>query len=239
MPKIVPTFTQQSRSRGGRAVVGSQRARREEEYTPGTESYHNYQAAADPTYQIPEGFEMSPNGRVRTAVSGWEKLRDHPLFPLLMAAGIGTGGTALAGGFGGAAGAAGATGAAGTTASIAGPGVTAGLGGLGGATAGGLGAGAATAGTGGAMASLAKWLPLISQGTSLAGGMYAGRQAQKSRDKASGGIDFAAMAPLIQALIQQQQQQSAENYAAQKTKAAANQPMEAAIRQLAMSLMPR
>lgn len=89
------------------------------------------------------------------------------------------------------------------------------------------------------MASLAKWLPLISQGASLGTGVYAGRQAEKARKEASGGMDFASMAPLIQALIQQQLTQSNENYTAQKKRAAMTEPMQQAMMRLAQSLMPR
>jgi len=209
-------------------LLGQARPRREDEYTPGSANYYNHQYQTRGT-PPPSGFEVGKSGTVSTQDSGLSRLINHPLFPLLMVGGFGGGG-ALAGALGaGGAGSAGAAGLAG------GPGAISGLGGLGTMA----GAGSATAGASGALAGLQKWLPLISAGTSLGGGIFAGKSAENARRQASGGMDFATMAPLIQALIQQQQTQSAENYAAQQAKAQQSAPLQQAIASLAMRLQPR
>ena len=81
--------------------------------------------------------------------------------------------------------------------------------------------------------------PLITAGISLLGGLFSGKKAKKGAEARAGGATLQQLLPIMMALIQQQQQRSAQNFGLQEQQFQANLPMQDALRQMAMSLLPR
>jgi hypothetical protein len=82
------------------------------------------------------------------------------------------------------------------------------------------------------------WLKVAEIAAPLVTGLFAGHQSKKAANQASQGARLQDLLPQIQALIGQQQQHSAENYAAQQAKYAQTQPLAAGILQNATNLLP-
>lgn len=72
----------------------------------------------------------------------------------------------------------------------------------------------------------------------LVGGVIAGRKDKKAAEQAAGGATFQNLMPIIMAMMQQQQRQQQQNYDLQMQDYQASQPLQAAIRRMAMGLMP-
>lgn len=79
---------------------------------------------------------------------------------------------------------------------------------------------------------------LIPIAASLIGGLFAGKKNKQSAEKATKGARLQDILPLIMPMIQQQQQRSGENYAAQQAKYNQTLPLQDAISRMAMNLMP-
>lgn len=69
-------------------------------------------------------------------------------------------------------------------------------------------------------------------------GALAGKKAKANAAQSSQGARLQDLLPQMQALMQQTQQRSAENYAAQQQKYALSQPLQLSIAQMANSLLP-
>lgn len=82
------------------------------------------------------------------------------------------------------------------------------------------------------------WGALIPAAVSLFGGLLAGNRSKKAAQQAAGGATLAQLMPQIQAMIRQQQGISQQNYGNQLSHAAANQPLQDAVRQMALRIMP-
>jgi hypothetical protein len=78
-------------------------------------------------------------------------------------------------------------------------------------------------------------IPAVS---SLFGGMLAGKSAKKNAQQQAGGATLAQLMPQIQALMAQQQQISQRNYGNQLQQFRTNQPLQDAVRQMAMRMLP-
>lgn len=81
-------------------------------------------------------------------------------------------------------------------------------------------------------------IPIISAVAPLIGGLFAGKKTEKKAKEASAGARLPDLMPLIQALISQQQNQSQQNYSMQQQQFQSNQPLQDAIRKMAMGMMP-
>jgi hypothetical protein len=82
------------------------------------------------------------------------------------------------------------------------------------------------------------WGAIIPAAVSLLGGLFAGKKAKKSATQAAGGATLAQMMPQIQAMLAQQQAASRQNYGNQLAHSNANQPLQDAVRQMALRIMP-
>jgi hypothetical protein len=86
--------------------------------------------------------------------------------------------------------------------------------------------------------SAAGWLKLAETVGPLLVGAYAGHKQKDAAAKSSQGARLQDVLPQIQALMQQTQQHSAENYAAQQQKYQSLLPLQQSIMQNAMNLLP-
>lgn len=82
------------------------------------------------------------------------------------------------------------------------------------------------------------WVQLIPIAASLIGGWMASKKAKNDARKATGGASLQNLVPQIMQLIQQQQGQQSQDYGLRMQRYQANQPMQDAIRKMAMGLMP-
>jgi hypothetical protein len=110
-------------------------------------------------------------------------------------------------------------------------------GGAGGASGAGGGAAGGAGGAGGFFGSNTG--KLLQAGASLLGGHVAGRQAQQAAQERAGGATLQELLPTMMQLLQQQQAQSGQNFALQTQRYQANLPMQDALRNMAMNMLPR
>jgi hypothetical protein len=82
------------------------------------------------------------------------------------------------------------------------------------------------------------WGALIPAAVSLLGGLFAGKKSKKAATNAAGGATLANLMPQIQAMLAQQQNVQRQNYGNQLSHSNANQPLQDAVRQMAMRIMP-
>ena len=82
-------------------------------------------------------------------------------------------------------------------------------------------------------------VPIATAIISLLGGLFSGKKAKQGAEARAGSATLQKLLPIMMALIQQQQQKSAQNFGLQQQQFQANLPMQDALRQMAMSLLPR
>jgi len=103
-------------------------------------------------------------------------------------------------------------------------------------SAGGAG-GAGAAGAGNFFSN--NWKKILGAGASLVGGRAAGMMARNAGEDRAGGATLQQLMPMLMKLMEQQQSQSAENYQYQQQQYQANQPLQNALRSMAMGMLPR
>lgn len=82
------------------------------------------------------------------------------------------------------------------------------------------------------------WAQLIQAAIPIISGMIGGRQSKKAAAKASKGARLQDILPLLMPMIQQQQQHQQQNYQQQQDQYVGALPLQSAIRDMAMNLMP-
>lgn len=82
------------------------------------------------------------------------------------------------------------------------------------------------------------WGALIPVVGSLIGGLIGGKKSKDAGNQAAGGARLQQLMPQIVQLLQQQQQINAQNYGMKTQQYAANQPLQDAIRRMALGMMP-
>jgi hypothetical protein len=83
------------------------------------------------------------------------------------------------------------------------------------------------------------WNVLIPAAASLLGGVFGGKKASGSAQNRAGGASLQELMPLMMQLLNQQQAQSGQQYGLQMQRHQANLPMQDALRQMAMGMLPR
>jgi hypothetical protein len=83
------------------------------------------------------------------------------------------------------------------------------------------------------------WNILIPAAASLFGGMFGGNKASDAAKQRAGGASLQELMPLMMQLMNQQQAQSGQHYNLQMQRHQANLPMQDALRQMAMGMLPR
>ena len=93
------------------------------------------------------------------------------------------------------------------------------------------------------------WAALIPAAASLIGGLFGGKQAKKTATADAGGARLQQLMPLIMQMMQQQQGIGQQNYQNQVTRQQTNygnqvahsqaqQPLQDAVRNMAMGMIP-
>lgn len=87
------------------------------------------------------------------------------------------------------------------------------------------------------------WLNfLVPIGMSIASGIMGKKSAQSARNAANqraGGATLAQLLPQIMQMMQQSQDMAKQNYGYQQTQYRQNQPLQGALRMMAMGMLPR
>lgn len=82
------------------------------------------------------------------------------------------------------------------------------------------------------------WGTILKTALPLILGQVAGHQQKNAAGQASQGARLQDILPLLMPMLQQQQQHAAENYTAQQQQYGQIQPLQEAIRKMALNLMP-